>query len=111
MCTAEIAVHTPIGIIPENFYLTEIEIPDDVKIEKISVSRLSADWNQFPHSQETQGIGDWFVAQNNSLVLKVPSAVVQGDFNYLINPNHPEFSKVKIVNSESFSFDERLFQR
>lgn len=41
--------------------------------------------------------------------MKVPSAVVQGDFNYLINPQHPDFKKVKIIKKEKFSFDQRLF--
>jgi RES domain-containing protein len=39
------------------------------------------------------------------LVLKVPSAVVPGDFNYLINPKHKNFNKIKIKNKEPFSFD------
>lgn len=111
LCTAEIAVHTPIGIIPENYYLAEIEIPDEIEIEEISISRLPADWNQFPHSHATQKTGNQFISDNKSLVLKVPSAVVQGDFNYLINPRHADFSKVKIKRTESFSFDERLFRR
>ena len=47
--------------------------------------------------------------ENKYLVLKVPSVVVQGEFNYLINPNHPEISNVKIKTIEKFNFDERLF--
>jgi len=42
-------------------------------------------------------------------VLKAPSAVVQGDFNYLINPNHKEFKKIKVLKTEKFDFDGRLF--
>ena len=111
LCTAEIAVHIPIGIIPGNYFLAEIEIQDDITMEEVSVLQLPAKWNQFPHSHETQKIGDQFIASNKTLLLKVPSAVVQGDFNYLINPQHADFSKVKIRNTESFSFDERLFRR
>ncbi|MFW6246026.1 MAG: RES family NAD+ phosphorylase [Tangfeifania sp.] len=111
LCTAEVAVHTPIGMIPEDYFLVEIEFPDDIDIGEISVLQLSAHWNQFPHSQETQKIGDQFIGQNKFLVLKVPSAVVQGDSNYLINPQHADFPKVKIKKTELFSFDERLFRR
>lgn len=110
LCTAEVAVHTPVGIIPENYFLVEIELPDDSGIEEVSILKLPANWNQFPHSQETQEIGDQFIRANNLLVLKVPSAVVQGDFNYLINPRHTDFPTVKIKKTESFSFDERLFR-
>jgi RES domain-containing protein len=44
-------------------------------------------------------------------VLKVPSAVVPGEYNFLLNPNHKYFQKVKILNIESFTFDERLFRK
>lgn len=111
LCTAEIAVHIPFGIIPNNYFLIEIEFPDNCTIDNVNESKLSAKWNKFPHAHETQKIGDQFIANNNSLVLKVPSAVVQGDFNYLINPQHADFSKVKIRKTELFSFDERLFSR
>jgi len=45
------------------------------------------------------------------LVLKVPSAVVQEEYNYLVNPNHRDFHKVKIIAVEPFTFDERLFKK
>lgn len=110
LCLAEIAVNLPIGIIPINYYLVEIIIPDSVILNEMNVSRLKKDWNSFPHSSETQLLGDEFIFENKLLVLKVPSAVVQGDFNYLINPKHPHFNSVKIIKSEIFSFDERLFK-
>ena len=46
--------------------------------------------------------------ENNYLVLKVPSAINSGDFNYLINPNHAEFSKVKVIRTFPFYIDTRL---
>lgn len=110
LCTAEIAVHIPMGIIPENYYLSIIEIPDSVKITQISIDKLPDDWITFPHSHSTQLIGDKFIEKKNSLILKVPSAVVSGDFNFLINPDHPEFKHVKLISTESFEFDKRLFK-
>ena len=110
LCTAEVAVHTPIGIIPTDYYLTTIEIPDNVEVYQLDKADLPRDWKSFPHSQTTQQIGEDFVEKNMYLVLKVPSAVVQGDYNYLINPLHKEFDSVTIVNNEVFSFDERLFR-
>jgi RES domain-containing protein len=110
LCLAEIAVNLPIGIIPFDYHLVEILIPDSLKIPEIDYKKLKKDWNSFPHSSETQKLGDEFVFENKSLVLKVPSAVVQGDFNYLINPKHPEFQLVKINTTEVFSFDQRLFR-
>jgi len=41
--------------------------------------------------------------------VQVPSAVVQGEFNFLLNPAHKDFKKVKILKTEAFAFDKRLF--
>jgi RES domain-containing protein len=110
LCLAEIAVHIPLGIVPRNYFLVEISIPEDKKMNSIYEADLPVDWNGFPHLQATQEIGDRFISENKFLVLKVPSAVVQGDFNYLINTNHSNFSSVEIIKTELFSFDERMFQ-
>lgn len=110
LCTAEIAVHTPIGIIPTDYFLITIEIADTIEINQLDEATLKPDWKSFPHSNTTQEIGEDFISKGEFLVLKVPSAVVQGDFNYLINPLHKDFDKVKIVDKEMFTFDQRLFR-
>jgi RES domain-containing protein len=110
LCTAEIAVHTPLGILPGNYDLISIEIPDDSILET-DISSLPANWKFFPHPNSTQKTGDSFVKAGLYISLKVPSAVIQGDFNYLINPAHKEFARVKILNIEPYSFDERLFKK
>jgi len=111
LCTTEIAVHTPLGNIPLDYMLVTIEIPDDISLQEISGTKLSTDWKSFPHSNSTQEMGDKFVADCKFAVLKVPSAVVQGDFNFLINPSLAESARIKILSFEPFSFDERLFYR
>jgi len=111
LCTTEIAVHSPLGNIPTDYYLTTIEIPPIAGILEIKQAGLPKDWKAIPHSNSTQLIGDKFLSENKYLVLKVPSVVVQGDFNYLLNPAHRLFSKVKITKTELFEFDERLFKK
>lgn len=109
LCTAEIAVHTPLGILPKDFELVTIEIPDTIKILELNHNDLPTDWKSIPHSGTTQELGDGFVKENKYAVLKAPSAVVYGDFNYLINPHHVNAKKVKLIKVESFVFDQRLF--
>lgn len=111
LCTTEIAVHTPLGNIPMDYELVEITIPDTAEVKEIEFSDLPNDWKSIPHSHTTQDIGDSFLAENRFLVFKVPSAVVQGDFNYLINPLHRRFYEVEITLTEPFDFDARLFSR
>ncbi len=110
LCTTEIAVHIPLGITPQDYYMITIELPK-AKIEEIAIKDLPKNWKTFPHQQFTKKYGDDFVKRNKSLILKVPSAVVQGEYNYLINPRHKKFKAVKIVKTEPFEFDKRLFER
>ena len=64
LCTTEIAVHTPLGILPKNFELVTIEIPDSIKILNIRLIDLPTDWRSIPHSGATQKLGDRFVKEN-----------------------------------------------
>ncbi len=81
------------------------EIPVDC-IEK--PTRVPDDWRQYPHTTATQAFGTEWVKSQRSTALRVPSAVVPGEFNYLLNPGHPDFAKVKLGKPEPFSFDPRL---
>ncbi|SIQ96251.1 RES family NAD+ phosphorylase [Pontibacter lucknowensis] len=109
LCTVEIAVHMPLGIVPKDYHLITIELPDSGPLGEVHEKDLAASWKSFPHSNATQKIGDRYVAEGASLILKVPSATVQGTFNYLVNPRHPDFQKVRILKTEPFVFDKRLF--
>ncbi|PTX20267.1 RES domain-containing protein [Pontibacter mucosus] len=109
LCTVEVAVHMPLGIVPKDYYLVRIEIPDIASIKELAEAELPADWKSFPHANSTQELGDAFVQKAEHLVLKVPSATVQGTYNYLLNPRHPDFHQVKVLDSVLFEFDKRLF--
>jgi RES domain-containing protein len=125
LCLCELAVHLPFGIVPKDYYLLTIEFPDNLSIVEIKSEKapptgrggggpggggLPKDWRSVPHAQSTQNIGDKFIAEGKSLVLKVPSAIVPADFNFLFNPAHKDFSKVKIMSAELFEFDSRIFK-
>ena len=111
LCTAEIAVHTPLGNIPTEYELVEITFPDAIEVKEIKISDLPSNWKSIPHSSATQEIGDKFLSENKFLIFKVPSAVVQGDFNFLINPAHRQFHEVEITLTEAFDFNARLFSK
>lgn len=108
---AEIAMHIPLGIIPKDYCLVTIRIPDNAEALELTEADMPKDWRLNPHSHSTQKIGDAFVVAAKQLVLRVPSAVVPGDFNYLLNPAHPKMSKVSIEGVEPFEFDSRLARR
>lgn len=111
LSTAEIVVHVPLGIIPKNYVCTTFEVPNEMEILNLSPEALPNDWRSIPHSNSTQIIGDQFIKNAEGLILKVPSAVVPGDFNYLINPFHPDVIKLEILQKTPYNFDDRLFIR
>lgn len=111
LAVLEVAVHVPFGIMPINYYMATIEVPDDANILEIKIADLPNNWNSNPIIKATQFIGEDFLKENKHLILKVPSASVGGDYNYIINPAHPDFKTVTIKHTEPFEFDSRLFKK
>lgn len=107
---AEVAVHLTLATLPDDYVMMTVGIPDDIEIKKISESDLPSDWKDFPHPTSTQSFGDDFVLENKYGVLRVPSAVTKGDYNFLINPSHKDFRRIKIIGVEKFPFDKRIFK-
>ncbi len=111
LAMAEIAVHFTLATLPDDYQMMTISIPDDIPLKKLSISDLPVDWNIFPHPKATQVIGDKFVSDNKYCVLQIPSVVTKGDYNLLINPMHKEFSKIKVIDSTDFPFDNRILKK
>jgi RES domain-containing protein len=109
LAMAEVAVHFSIATMPKNYMMVTIDIPNDIEIKTLNAEHLPANWNQFPHPTTTQKIGNLFILENTHCCLKVPSVVTKGDFNILINPQHPNFKSIAITNIEQFPFDQRIF--
>jgi RES domain-containing protein len=110
LAMAEVAVHFTLATLPHDYVIMTIFIPDDISLQKLNIGDLPIDWNIFPHPASTQTIGDKFVADNKYCVLQIPSSVTQGDYNLLINPNHPGFKRIKIMTTGKFPFDKRIFK-
>lgn len=110
LAMAEVAVHFTLATLPVDYMMVTIEIPDEIAMAELELKDLPPNWNEFPHPSSTQIIGERFVAENRYCVLKVPSVVTQGDYNLLLNPNHPDFAGIRIKTIEKFPFDKRIFR-
>lgn len=110
LAMAEVAVHLHIQKIPKDMVMVELYIPED-SITSLPFQELNKDWEMFTYSIQTKNLGDEFFQENRFLGLKVPSAVVTSDFNFLINPGHVEIQKIKVVNISPFRFDSRIFSK
>lgn len=109
LANSEVAVHISLGILPADYHMVTIDIPNSVKICELKNSELPLGWDSIPFRPNSQHIGDQFVKENRCAVLKVPSVVVKGEFNFILNPKHSDFKKIKITNTEPFPFDPRYF--
>jgi RES domain-containing protein len=67
---------------------------------------MKRNWKDDP--SYLQSIGDEFLHSKKSLVLKVPSEIIEVENNFIINPAHPDIEKIKILSAENFIFDKRL---
>lgn len=87
----------------------EADIPDSLSIEVVKVAGLPGNWRRFaPYHQQTQRIGtDWLWGQS-SAVLQVPSAISTAEWNFLLNPLHPDFRRIQLGATRSFEMDPRV---
>ena len=81
---------------------------DDSLIEKLDAKRLPKNWRSYPAPRKLQLLGDRWLASQSSAVLQVPSAIVEAEHNFLLNPAHPDFSAVRRGRPKPFQFDPRL---
>lgn len=106
----EISVHYPKRKHALKFVMCRIDILDDLvlTLEALGVKTLPSGWDSQPPGSGTQAIGDRWLSANASAVLQVPSVIIPGEFNYLLNPEHDDFGLIKAASPEPFSFDPRL---
>lgn len=107
---AEVAVQLTIATMPDDFVIICIHIPEKVSQTDLDETLLPVNWSVFPHPASTQRIGDQFVKDRNYCVLRVPSVITEGDYNYLINPHHTDFQYISIREIRQFRFHHRLIR-
>ena len=96
-------VHLTKEDFPEGYVIVSATIPDVIKILTDSRFRKRA------RGTSMQKIGDAWLISKESTVLKVQSVVNPDEFNYLLNPRHPHFSRIVFDSPRPFAFDPRLF--
>jgi RES domain-containing protein len=103
----EMLVHLNRALALPSYVLIRCDF-DDALVSNIDRSLLPANWRSYPAPPQLQAIGDEWVKSGSSAVLKVPSAVIERESNYLLNPEHQNFSRVKIYDPEPLALDLRL---
>jgi RES domain-containing protein len=110
LAALEVLAHLESTAVLQAYSIATIRFPASA-IETVDTASLPAEWRRFPSPPENQVLGDRWVAEGRSLVLRVPSAIVPSASNYLINPAHPRFIAAVVEAPERFAFDPRLLKR
>ena len=107
LASIEMVVNLPSPKLLEAFVRIPVNFDADL-VEILLPEKYPRDWQHRPISPETKAIGDRWIKQLRSPVLRVPSVIVPEEFNYLINPAHPDFAKIEIGQPVVYHFDPRL---
>lgn len=111
LSTLELVVHRA-GISTDNSYkvmVIRLDI-EESDILEVNQEQLPSNWQSIEAYPQLQKLGSHWYHSKEFLILKVPSAIIPKEFNFLINTKHPTFeTKVKIEIIEDYSFDKRLF--
>ena len=108
LAMVECLVHTPLSLLPRQMYLAEIRLPEGALWEEVDKASLPDRWRESPPLRELAQRGKEWLDRNERLLLRVPSAVVPGEWNLLVNPRHSLFPGVVIESVAPLAFDERL---
>jgi len=106
LAVLENLVHMSKQDFPTGYVSVTAVLPEEISLVEEDLLRR----NPALRGLSPEYLGDWWLESRMSAVLKVPSFVVPGEYNYLLNPKHSEFSKIQIEPAAIFHFDERLFE-
>jgi len=103
----EYTVNVNLDDIPRALSFTAIEIPD-WPIRILKEADLPGNWTQSPAPSSTKDFGSKLLLAAAEPVIRIPSTIIPAEFNYILNPLHPESKKFKIINTREFSYDVRI---
>lgn len=103
----EYSVNSYIYDIPRALSITTIDI-GSMHFRKLTESELPGDWKKFPAPVSTKDFGTSLLKTAGTAILKVPSTIIPQEFNYLLNPLHPDRSDFRILDIQDFVYELRI---
>ena len=110
LAALELIVHVDASEIPDSFVAIPADIPTSAEVTQVRPSGLPEDWRHFPAPGSLADIGTKWARGRKTAVLTVPSALIPSELNYLLNPLHPDFTRIRVGKPARFEFDPRLFK-
>lgn len=110
LAALEMLVHTDVEAVLPAYLLFACSFGEDL-IERFDLGKLPSNWQDDPPPPALRQIGQQWVIEQRSAVLRIPSVIIPIQSNYLLNPAHPDFAKITIADPVSFALDLRLLRR
>jgi RES domain-containing protein len=107
LAALEMLVHLHADLVLARYQVAAVTFDSEIVLP-LDPGQLPRNWRADPPPARLRRIGDQWVAGGASAVLRVPSAVIDTEFNFLLNPAHPDFAKLIIGKPQNFKFDRRL---
>ena len=106
LAVLEYRVNNPLPV--ADLLIVTLEVPDGSQ-QSLSLEELPEGWSRYAYENLCAPLGDEWLREQETLILRVPSAVVAQENNVLINPLHPQMNRVKVVDALPFMIDERMY--
>ncbi|OGK87308.1 MAG: hypothetical protein A2W08_05860 [Candidatus Rokubacteria bacterium RBG_16_73_20] len=111
LAALEILVHLDTEEEAADLVAVVAAIPASVRVARVRLAQLPPDWRAYPAPRACAELGTRWIAARSTAVLAVPSAVVPSEPDYLLNPLHADFRRIRVGRPQPFSFDPRLWKR
>jgi len=107
LAVLESLVHLELRDLEQEFALIEVSF-EGTLVETLDADEVPRDWQSDIPPESLAQLGDEWIASQRSAVLRVPSVIIDDEWNYLLNPSHPRFARINIGQPRPFRFDPRL---
>ena len=109
LCVLETLVHAAPNSLPSHRVIA-VDVPDAVPIDTVDAAGLPPDWRRTPPPAALRSVGLTWLDAGRAGILRVPSAIVPVEFNYLLDPGHRDFARLRIHEPDPFEIDKRLLR-
>lgn len=110
LAALELFVHVDIDSVPDELVAIQADIPDTLMIETVRIDSLPRNWRRYPGPEALKDIGTTWAKRVSTATLAVPSAVIPAERNYLLNPAHQDFKRIRLHKPTAFRFDVRMWK-
>ena len=111
LAALELLVHADPELLPDDLVAIEADVPETVRVRRIEDDKLPRGWRRHPAPEVLTRIGADWVKDLETAILSVPSALVPREANFLLNPSHADFKKIRVGKPEPFDLDPRFAGR